>query len=114
MKSRKSKLRKGIVICLVIVALFIFSSRGMKDKIPTEEQGYIDTVLVQITSESTKEEVFELLGKPSRNIGLKINWNVIINEKKSRIGVYFSPEEEKATKVVLDGGVGRFYYRKDL
>lgn len=86
----------------------------MNGQIPTEEQEYIDTVLIQITSESTLEEVIEILGEPYKNIGLKVNWIVTINERKSRIGVYFSSETGKATTINLDGGVGKFYYRKDV
>lgn len=114
MKIRKSKLLRWVIIFIVVLVVFIFCSRGMNSSIPNEEQEFIDTVLVQINFESTLAEIIELLGEPSRNLGLKVNWVVTINEKESRIGVYFSSKTGTATTVNFDGGVGRFYYRKDL
>jgi hypothetical protein len=101
-----------LVFLVLIFANVVIN--GGSDEIPPEEQWYIDTVLSQITSETTKEEVIELLGKPSRDLALKLNWWVSIANRKSRVGVYFSSTTGKAQEIVLDGGGGRFYYRKTL
>ena len=87
---------------------------GMDDEIPAEEQEYIDSILSQITSETTKEEAISLLGEPDRDLELKVNWWVNIASRDSRVGIYFSASTNKATEIVLDGGVGRFYYREKL
>ncbi|MDR1193846.1 MAG: hypothetical protein LBK98_06765 [Peptococcaceae bacterium] len=84
------------------------------DDIPAEEQIYIDTVLARVTAETTKEEAIELLGKPSRDLVLKVNWWVVIANRNSRVGIYFSGTTGKAEEVVLDGGWGKFYYTKTL
>jgi hypothetical protein len=126
-KSSKAKhpaIRKAALIAgwIPLATFAIILSVGMisgginveNDDIPAEEQLYIDTVLSQITSETTKEEAIELLGKPSRDLVLKVNWWVSIDGRNSRIGVYFSSATGKAEDVILDGGWGRFYYRKAL
>jgi len=87
---------------------------GMDDSVPEAEQEYIDKVLSKITKNSTKEEVIKLLGEPSRDLGWKLNWWVKINDKNSRVGVFFTSEGGAVEKVVLDGGMGRFYYCKEL
>ena len=86
---------------------------GMDSEVPAEEQKYIDEVLSKITKDSSKEDVIELLGTPSRDSGLKVNWWVTINGQESRVGVYFSLSGN-ANRINLDGGPGRFYYRTDL
>ena len=86
---------------------------GMNDEVPPEEQKYIDSVLSRISTETTREDVISLLGTPYRDLGGKVNWWIEIDGQKSRVGVYFS-HEGKATEIVLDGGTGRYYYRKDL
>lgn len=86
----------------------------MDDTVPPVEQEYIDSVLSLITKDSSKEDVINLLGKPDRDLGLKVNWWVTIGDKNSRIGVYFSSSSGKATRINLDGGPGRFYYSKEL
>ena len=87
---------------------------GMNDKVPEAEQEYIDKVLSKITKTSTKEEVIKLLGEPSRDLGWKLNWWVKIDNKDSRVGVFFTSEGNAIEKIVLDGGIGRFYYCKEL
>jgi len=87
---------------------------GMDDNVPEAEQEYIDKILSKITKNSTKEEVITLLGEPSRDLGWKLNWWVKINDKNSRVGVFFTSEGGVLEKVVLDGGMGRFYYCKEL
>jgi len=87
---------------------------GMNDKVPEAEQEYIDKVLSKITKNSTKEEVLKLLGEPSRDLGWKLNWWVKIDNKDSRVGVFFTSKDGAIEKVVLDGGMGRFYYCKEL
>ena len=78
------------------------------------ERRFCAEILNSITAESTKQDILTMLGKPSRSIlGKKLNWWVKIDEKKDRIGVYFS-SSDKPTGVVLDGGWGRFYYRCNL
>lgn len=86
---------------------------GMDSEVPAEEQKYIDEVLSKITKDSSKDDVIELLGPPSRDSGSKVNWWITINGKESRVGVYFSLSGN-ATRINLDGGPGRFYYRTDL
>lgn len=85
---------------------------GMNDPVPDKEQEYIDNILSQITKDTTKNELIELLGEPSRDLGFKINWWIEIEEKKSRVGVFIKNNQIK--QVVLDGGPGRFYYSKDI
>lgn len=77
------------------------------------EREFCLTVLSQITSSSTKSEVLQLLGSPSRDLGLKTNWWIRLGDRRDRIGVYFDTSKN-ATGVVLDGGPGRFYYTRDL
>jgi hypothetical protein len=77
---------------------------GENDDIPAEEQNYIDTVLSQITSETTKEEAIGLFGKPSRDLVLKVNWWVSIDSRNSGVGIFFSETNGKAEEIVLDGG----------
>lgn len=117
LKIQKFGSIKWSTILFALVLMFIaFSllSRGMSKKIPPAEQQYINKVLDKINAESSKENVIALLGDPDRDLGLKVNWWVTIDRNKDRIGVYFSSTTGKATRVNLDGGTGRFYYRKDL
>lgn len=82
--------------------------------IPTEEQQYIDSTLSKIKKGQTREEVISILGKPDRDKLNKLNWWVEINGQKSRAGVYFSPFDDAAVEVLLDGGPCNFYYRNKL
>ncbi len=103
-----------IILSFTIVTTIAGFKNGTTDTIPTAEQQYIDTVLSQITAESSKEDVIILLGKPDRDLVAKVNWWVNIEGANSRVGVYFSITSGKATEIVLDGGVGRFYYQEKL
>ena len=113
--QRFFKVLSGILAVPLLIMIIVTTGgfTGMNDTIPTDEQGYIDTVLSQITTETTIEGAVDLLGTPDRNLGLKVNWLVTIAERNSRVGVYFSVSG-KANDIVLDGGPGRFYYRKSL
>ena len=86
----------------------------MNEEIPLEEKVYLDNVLSKITPDSSKTDVIKLLGYPSRDNELKVNWEVIINGNRNRIGMFFSSKTGKATRIDFDGGIGRFYYRKNL
>ena len=77
------------------------------------EREFCEQTLWQINSKSTQEEVIALLGQPYRNRIIKLNWWVELDGKKDRIGVYFDTAG-LATEVVLDGGWGRFYYKRDV
>ena len=110
----KRKIIKWITIIIVFGVIISISIKGMNEEIPVEEQEYINEVLKQITTDSTKDDVIKLLGEPSRDLGLKVNWEVNINGNISRVGVYFDIKTEKVESIVLDGGKGRFYYREDL
>ena len=117
--SRFFKIIAVILVLLLVVILFLFIWAGVAGiadidyDISAEEQIYIDTVLAQITAETTREEAIALLGPPDRDLFLKVNWWVSVYGRSSRVGVYFSTAG-KANEVVLDGGAGRFYYRKSL
>ena len=80
--------------------------------LPHERQ-FCDQVLSQIDSSSTERDVLALLGKPSRSLKFKKNWWIKLDEKNDRVGVYFNTSGF-ATEVVLDGGTGRFYYRRKV
>ncbi len=112
--KKKLRIFKWITLLFFLFIIFSFFSRGMNKEIPLEEKAYIDNVLSKITVDSTKTDVISLLGEPSRDLGLKVNWWITINGNKNRIGVYFSGTDGKATRINFDGGVGRFYYCKDL
>jgi hypothetical protein len=93
---------------------FSLYSKGMDKEIPPAERQYINEVLNKITADSSKEDIITLLGDPTRDLGLKVNWMVTINGNEDRIVVYFSGTTGKATGISFDVGTGRFYYRKDL
>ena len=77
------------------------------------EREFCEKVLWQIDSSSTERDVLALLGNPSRSLKFKKNWWVVLDGKKDRVGVYFTPKGF-AYEVVLDGGFGRFYYRRKV
>lgn len=77
------------------------------------EREFCEQVLWKIDSSSTERDVIALLGKPSRSLKFKKNWWVKFGENKDRVGVYFNTAG-LATEVVLDGGTGRFYYRRKV
>lgn len=80
--------------------------------LPAERQ-FCEQVLWQIDSSSTERDVLTLLGPPSRSLKFKKNWWVELDGKKDRVGVFFNASGF-ATDVVLDGGTGRFYYKRDV
>lgn len=78
-----------------------------------EETAFLESTLSQISTHSTKEEVFDLLGKPSRTVwGTKFIWDKQIGQYKQRVIVFI--KSDKAYELRFDGGHGRFYYVKDL
>ncbi|GKX29218.1 hypothetical protein SH1V18_16980 [Vallitalea longa] len=109
---KNKKIYKWMIIGIIMLSVIVYSIRGMNSKIPLEEQSYIDTVLLQIDADTTRDDVMDILGKPSKSLGNKVDWNVIINGKRITISVYFS--HGNATRINFDGGVGRFYYDQDL
>ena len=105
---------------LGVVALVAFSVRGMGGspqeqlkKMTPEEREFCLQELWQITTNSTRSEVLQMLGSPSRDLGMKVNWWIKLGQNKSRVGVYFTTAG-RADQVVLDGGPGRFYYCRDV
>lgn len=110
--NRRFKLKYLIPIILVII-LVAYSNIGSNDEMSPEESQYRDELLKVITINSTKKELVNYLGEPVKDIGLKTTWSVCINEYKDRLTVYFS-SDGKANELILDGGSGRFYYRKKL
>lgn len=102
-------------IPLIFLGIAVFDAlNGFNPYIPPEERQYIDSVLSHVTAETTKAESIELLGTPSRDLLVRVNWWVSIAGRKSRIGISFSGDTGLAEEIVLDGGPGRFYYTKDL
>ncbi len=77
------------------------------------EREFCQNILWQINSLSTERDVLALLGPPAKSLKLKKNWNVTLDGKTDRVGIYFDTNGY-ATQVLLDGGMGRFYYRRDV
>lgn len=77
------------------------------------EREFCTNVLWQIRDDWSKDRVVHLLGTPSRDLGLKVNWWVTLDGKPIRVGVYFTLSG-LAEQVVLDGGPDRFYYRRPV
>jgi hypothetical protein len=103
------------LVSVILLAIVLFDARnGLITEVPPAEQMYIDSVLSQITSQTTKAEAIELLGEPDRDLFFKVNWWVSIEDERSRIGIIFSPKTGFAAEIILDGGVERFYYSKEL
>ncbi len=103
------------VTSLILLAIVLFDARnGLITEVPPAEQVYIDSVLSQITPQTTKAEAIALLGKPDRDLFFKVNWWVLIENKRSRIGISFSSVTGFAREIILDGGLERFYYSKEL
>ena len=78
-----------------------------------EERDFCEQVLARILPTSNGKHVVEVLGKPDRDLMLKKNWWVKLGGKRDRVGVFFDTAG-LATDVVLDGGPGRFYYRRPV
>ncbi|HYE80804.1 MAG TPA: hypothetical protein VEG39_01420 [Clostridia bacterium] len=112
--AKRYKTTKWLIVIAALVIAFVFYSQGMSKEMPEAEKEYLDSVLSKITSESTRQDVIALLGEPDRDLGMKVNWMVLIDGNESRIGVYFDATTGKATRVNFDGGTGRFYYRREL
>lgn len=77
------------------------------------ERAFCEETLWRIDSHSNQRDVLALLGAPERSLPHKKNWFVKLDGKKDRVGVYFTLEGY-ADEVVLDGGPGRFYYRRSV
>ena len=69
--------------------------------------------LWQIDSSSTERDVLAILGAPSRSLKYKKNWWLSLDGRRDRAGVLFD-SLGFAVEVILDGGPGRFYYRRDV
>ena len=77
------------------------------------ERDFCEQVLARILPTSSGKDVVEVLGEPDRDLMLKKNWWVKLDGKRDRVGVFFDMAG-LATDVVLDGGPGRFYYRRPV
>jgi hypothetical protein len=77
------------------------------------ERDFCEQVLARILPKSNGKHVVEVLGNPDRDLMLKKNWWVKLGGKRDRVGVFFDTAG-LATDVVLDGGPGRFYYRRPV
>lgn len=82
----------------------------LKTMSPAERDFCLKT-LWRIDSSSTERDVLALLGPPSRSLKYHKTWWVNLDGRASRAGVFFNTAGF-ADEVVLDGGVGRFYYRR--
>ncbi len=116
----------SFVTTLIIVSIVIFplcdavNAAGNVDNPDAQlenmhpvEREFCENILWQINSSSTERDVLALLGQPSRDRKYKKNWWVELGGKRDRVGVYFNLQGF-ATEVVLDGGIGRFYYRRKV
>ena len=77
------------------------------------ERDFCEQVLARILPTSSGKDVVEVLGEPDRDLMVKKNWWVKLDGKRDRVGVFFDMAG-LATNVVLDGGPGRFYYRRPV
>ncbi len=118
MKTKKLATVVAIVF-LLLLAVLLFS-RGMGGsadeqfmKMDPGESDYCRQILWQIKPGWSHSQVQQLLGAPTRDMGMKQNWWVTIGNRKDRVGVYFDGSGG-ATDIVLDGGPGRFYYRRPV
>ncbi len=84
------------------------------ESIPPEEQAYISSLLSSITKDTTKADALEILPQPDSETDTKLSWAVDIDGRQSRVGISFSISTGKAYEFVLDGGVGKFYFRTEL
>jgi hypothetical protein len=108
------------LIVIVLTAMDFFNTAGdvknpetqLAKMLPAERDFCLKT-LWQIDSSSNERDVLALLGAPKRSLKLKKNWHVSLDGKIDRVGVYFGTDG-LATQVVLDGGPGRFYYRRSV
>ena len=109
----------GVIIIGLTVAGFLNTAGDVENpgeqlaKMMPAERDYCLNTLWQIDSSSNERDVLALLGPPSRSLKLKKNWHVTLEGKTDRVGVY-SGTDGRATEVVLDGGWGRFYYRRSV
>ena len=78
-----------------------------------EERAFCEKTLWQIDSSCTERDVVAILGVPSRSLKYKKNWWVKLDGRQDRAGVWFDASGF-AQDVVLDGGPGRFYYRRKV
>jgi hypothetical protein len=119
----REKLKTWLIVagCLLCTGVLVaVSVRGMGgsteeqlDKMTHEERQFCLQSLWQITTNSTRSDVIRMLGSPSRDLGLKVNWWVKLGQERSRVGVFFTAAGY-ADEVVLDGGSGRFYYCRSV
>ncbi len=109
----------GLIIIVLTIVDFLNTAGDINNPeaqlarmLPAEQEFCLKT-LWQIDSSSNERDVLALLGSPSRSLKLKKNWHITLDGKTDRIGVYFGTNGY-ATQVVLDGGPGRFYYRRNV
>jgi hypothetical protein len=111
------KIAACVLVCGAVVALSVRGMGGTAEeqlrKMTPEEREFCLHTLSQITSRSTRSDVIGLLGQPSRDLGLKVNWWVTLGQRRARVGVYFTPAGV-VDEVVLDGGPGRYYYSRKV
>jgi hypothetical protein len=75
------------------------------------EREYCLKTLWRIDSSSSERDVLAILGAPSRSLKYKKNWWVNLGGREDRVGVLFDSSGH-AEELILDGGLGRFYYRR--
>lgn len=112
--KKKKKIVKWVIAIVALISIVNISTKGMNDEIPVDEQEYIDDLLGRISVNSSKTDVIEILGNPTKDLGLKINWKIDINGEVTRVVVYFNVVTGNAKSIAFDGGPGRYYYGKDL
>jgi hypothetical protein len=78
-----------------------------------EERDFCEKTLWQIESSCTEGDVLAVLGAPSRSLKFKKDWWVKLDGRQVQAGVWFDASGF-AADVVLDGGPGRFYYRRKV
>ncbi len=118
--------RLGWALALVLIAIAgltiydFFNTSGDVDKpdlqlarMSPAERNFCLKLLRQIDPSSTERDVLAILGAPSRSLEYKKNWWVTLDGRQERVGVMFN-SSGFAEEVVLDGGPGRFYYRRKV
>jgi hypothetical protein len=106
------------ILIIGLTAYDLFNTAGDVDKpdlqlarMSPAERDFCLTMLWQIDSSSTERDVLAILGAPSRSVKYKKNWWLTLDGRQDRAGVMFD-SSGFAEEVILDGGPGRFYYRR--
>ncbi|MBN1973630.1 MAG: hypothetical protein JW787_08315 [Sedimentisphaerales bacterium] len=109
----------GLIVVVLTAMDFLNNAGDVKNpedqlaKMLPAERDFCQQILWQIDSGSNERDVLALLGPPARSLKLKKIWHVKLDGKADRVSVYFGIDG-LATQVVLDGGFGRFYYRRSV